>query len=87
VGADYLAHSFSELVEGLEPPTLRGDRGTAYETVHPRPSSAPGSGRMPDGDRRQLVTGAWIYTPAAPADAAALFAQLAAGRWTLTAAR
>jgi hypothetical protein len=42
---------------------------------------------MPDGDRWQVVTGAWIYLPAAPADAAAFFAELAAERWTLTAAR
>lgn len=42
---------------------------------------------MPDGDRRKVVTGAWIYLPAAPADAAAFFTELAAKRWTLTAAR
>ena len=42
---------------------------------------------MPDGDRRKVVTGAWIYTPAVPAGVAAFFAELAAERWTLTAAR
>jgi hypothetical protein len=37
---------------------------------------------MPDGGRRKVVTGAWIHPPAAPADAAAFFAQLqlSAGR-------
>jgi hypothetical protein len=33
---------------------------------------------MPDGDRRQVVTGAWLYTPAPPADATTFIAQLAA---------
>jgi hypothetical protein len=42
---------------------------------------------MPDGDRRMVVTGAWIHPPAAPAGVAAFFAQPAAERWTLTAAR
>jgi hypothetical protein len=62
------------------------DRGTAYEPVHQRPVSASGSGGMPDSDRRQVFTGAWLYTPAAPADATTFIAQLAAEHWTLTAA-
>jgi hypothetical protein len=42
---------------------------------------------MPDGDHRQVVAGAWLYTPAAPADVTTFFiAQLAAEPWTLTAA-
>jgi hypothetical protein len=42
---------------------------------------------MPDVDRRQVVTGAWLDTPAAPADATTFSARLAAERWTLTVAR
>jgi hypothetical protein len=78
--------AFSQLVDRLEPPVLRDDRGTAYEPVHQRPVSASGSGGMPDGDHRQVVTGAWLYTPAAPAAATTFVAQLAAEPWTLTAA-
>jgi hypothetical protein len=77
--------AFSDLVDRLEPPVLRDDRGTAFEPVHPRPTSASGTGGMPDGDRRQVVTGAWLYTPAAPADATTFIAQLAAECWRLTA--
>jgi hypothetical protein len=79
--------AFSDLVDRLEPPTLRDDRGTAYEPVHPRPVSASGSGGIPGEERRVVVTGAWLYTPAAPADATTFIAQLAAECWTLTAAR
>jgi hypothetical protein len=78
--------AFSDLVDRLEPPVLRDDRGTAYEPVDPRPVSASGSGGMPDVDRRQVVTGAWLYTPAAPADATTFIAELASERWTVTAA-
>jgi hypothetical protein len=42
---------------------------------------------MPDGDRRKVVTGAWIYLPAVPAETGAFFTEPAAERWTLTAAR
>jgi hypothetical protein len=76
----------SDLVDRLEPPALRDDRGTAFEPVHPRPVSASGSGGMPDVDRRQVVTGAWLYTPAAPAEATTFIAELASERWTVTAA-
>jgi hypothetical protein len=79
--------AFWDLVDGLEPPTLRDDRGTAYEPVDPRPGSASGTGSMPGSDRRQVVTGAWVYTPAAPDDATAFFAEQADWRWTLPSAR
>jgi hypothetical protein len=78
--------AFSDLVDGLEPPTLRDDRGTAYEPVDPRPNSASGAGGMPNGDRRQVVAGAWLYTPAAPADATTFFAEQETEGWTLTSA-
>jgi hypothetical protein len=68
------------------PYTRMRDRGTTYEPVHPRPVSGSGAGAMPDGDRRQVVTGAWLYTPAAPADVSTFIMALAAERWTLTAA-
>jgi hypothetical protein len=41
---------------------------------------------MPDSDRLQVFTGAWLYMPAAPADATAFMAELAAESWTLSAA-
>jgi hypothetical protein len=78
--------AFSDLVDGLEPPALRDDRGTVYEPVDPHPNSASGTGGVPDSERRQVVTGAWLYTPAALADAAAFVAEQGAERWTLTAA-
>jgi hypothetical protein len=77
---------FSDLVDRLEAPSLRDDRGTSYDPVDPRPVSASGAGGMPDDDRRQVVTGAWLYTPAAPAEATAFFAERGAECWTLTGA-
>jgi hypothetical protein len=58
--------AFDQTLEGLRPPTLTDEIGTAYEPIDRRPSSAGGAGGMPDPERREAITGFWLYTPSAP---------------------
>jgi hypothetical protein len=74
---------FDDALDALGPPALRDDRGTAYEPVEPRPVSASSHSREPDSDPRRVIIGAWLYTPAAPDQAATFEIEQAGGRWTL----
>ena len=78
--------AFEEVLDALDPPALRDDRGTAYEPVEPRPISAGSHSSGPDRDPRRVIIGAWLYTPAAPDDATAFEIEQAGHRWTLRAA-
>ena len=60
---------FTTSVDGLTPPALVDDRGGTYEATLERPNSANGTGGIPDPDRRRVITGWWLYTPAPPDDA------------------
>ena len=64
-GFDALA-AYSKLVDSLSPPSLCDEPGRTYEPVDQRPSSASGTGGIPNPSRRQAISGAWQYTPAAP---------------------
>jgi hypothetical protein len=75
--------AFDEALDALGPPALRDDRGSAYEPVEPRPISASSHSSEPDSDRRQVIIGAWLYTPAAPDEAASFQIEQAGHRWTL----
>lgn len=76
---------FDDALDALAPPALRDDRGTAYEPVDPRPVSASSHSHEPDS-APQVIIGAWLYTPAAPDEAATFEIEQAGGRWTLPAA-
>lgn len=78
--------AFEEVLDALDPPALRDDRGTAYEPVEPRPISAGSHSSGPDRDPRRVIIGAWLYTPAAPDDATAFEIEQAGHCWTLRAA-
>ncbi|MGH2713958.1 MAG: hypothetical protein ACRDM7_08750 [Thermoleophilaceae bacterium] len=75
--------AFDDALDALVPPALRDDRGTAYEPVEPRPVSASSHSSEPDSDPRLVIIGAWLYTPAAPDEAATFEIEQAGGRWTL----
>jgi hypothetical protein len=75
--------AFDDALDALVPPALRDDRGTAYEPVDPRLVSASSHSRGPDSDPRLVIIGAWLYTPAAPDQAATFEIEQAGGRWTL----
>jgi hypothetical protein len=77
--------AFDGALDGLVPPALRDDRGTAYEPVEPRPVSASSHSHEPDRDPRLALLGAWLYTPAAPDQATTFEIEQAGGRWTLPA--
>lgn len=72
------------MVDGLDPPTLRDDRGVVYEPVERRPSSSSGTGGMSRDDHQPVVTGVWLYTPTAGDDAATFTVERAGGRWVLS---
>ena len=76
---------FDDALDALVPPPLRDDRGTAYEPVDPRPVSASSHSHEPDSDPRLVIIGTWLYTPAAPDEAATFEIEQAGGRWTLPA--
>jgi hypothetical protein len=61
--------SFQRVNERLQPPVLQDDEGRTYEPVGERPASSSGAGGIPDPDRREAITGRWLYTPAAPPSA------------------
>jgi hypothetical protein len=63
--------AFDETLARLTPPAVTDDAGTVYEPVDQRPSSAGGAGGMPDAERREAITGFWLYTPAPPESARA----------------
>ena len=75
--------AFDEALDALAPPAFRDDRGIAYEPVEPRPISASSHSRDPDPDPRRVITGAWLYTPAASDEATTFHIEHADGRWTL----
>lgn len=77
--------AFDDALDALVPPALRDDRGTAYEPVDPRLVSASSHSREPDGDPRPVIIGTWLYTPAAPDEAATFEIEQAGERWTLPA--
>jgi hypothetical protein len=80
---DHPSRDLEEALDALDPPALRDDRGIAYEPVDPRPVSASSHSREPDSDPRRVIIGAWLYTPAAPDEAATFEIEQAGGRWTL----
>jgi hypothetical protein len=75
--------AFEEALDALDPPALCDDLGIAYEPVEPRPISASSHSREPDPDPRRVITGTWLYTPAAPDEATTFNVEHADGRWTL----
>jgi hypothetical protein len=75
--------AFEEALDALDPPALHDDRGIAYEPVEPRPISASSHSREPDPDPRRVITGAWLYTPAATYEATTFHIEHEGGRWTL----
>jgi hypothetical protein len=77
--------AFDDALDALVPPALRDDRGTAYVPVEPRPASASSHLQEPDGDSRLVIIAAWLYTPAAPDQAASFEIEQAGRRWTLPA--
>jgi len=76
--------AFRKTTDGLIPPILRDNTGSKYEPVDKRPSACNGAGGMPDPNRRQAISGSWLYTPAAPTDADAFVAQRDGHHWLLT---
>jgi hypothetical protein len=77
--------ALDDALDALAPPALRDDRGTSYEPVDPRPVSASSHSHEPESDPRLVIVGAWLYTPAAPDEAATFEIEQAGGRWTLPA--
>lgn len=61
---------FTSVIEGLAPTPLVDDLGTEYGPVADRPISSHGGGGNVDADHPLVITGAWRYTPAPPANAA-----------------
>jgi hypothetical protein len=82
---DRPSRDFEEVLDALDPPTLRDDRGIAYEPIEPRPVSASSHSSEPDSDPRRVIIGAWLYTPAAPDGPATFEIEQANQRWTLPA--
>jgi hypothetical protein len=80
---DHSLRAFDEALDALDPPALRDDRGIAYEPVEPRPISASSHSRESDSDPRRVIIGAWLYTPAAPDEAATFQIEQSNHRWTL----
>jgi hypothetical protein len=75
--------AFDEALDALDPPVLHDDRGITYEPVEPRPISASSHAREHDPDPRRVITGAWLYTPAATDEATTFHVEHERGRWTL----
>jgi hypothetical protein len=80
---DHSLRAFDEALDALDPPALRDDRGIAYEPVEPRPISASSHSRESDSNPRRAIIGAWLYTPAAPDEAATFQIEQSNHRWTL----
>lgn len=80
---DHSSTAFEEALDALDPPALRDDRGIAYEPVERRPVSASSHSSEPDCDARPVIIGAWLYTPAAPDEAATFEIEQAGQRWML----
>lgn len=74
---------FHATLESLVPPLLHDGTGRSYEPVEQTPYSASSAGGAPDPPRRQAITGAWLYTPAAPADARNFTVEREGHRWQL----
>jgi hypothetical protein len=74
---------FDDALDAHIPPALLDNRGTAYEPVEPRPFSASWHSHEPDSDARVAIIGAWLYTPAAPDEAATFEIEQAGERWKL----
>lgn len=70
-------------VDALIPPTLRDNRGHRYDPVDDHPASASSSSGISSGERLHVVTGTWIYTPAAPEPATTFLVEQSGNRWTL----
>jgi hypothetical protein len=77
--------AFDDALDALVQPALRDDRGTTYEPVDLRPVSASSHSREPDSDRRRVIIGVWLYTPAAPDQATSFEIEQDGERWTLPA--
>ena len=77
--------AFSEVLDSLTPPALHDESGRAYEPVDQRPNSAIGTGGIPDPSRRQGISGAWQYTPAAPDQVDAFQVDRGDAHWELAA--
>jgi hypothetical protein len=82
---DHSSRNLDDALDALAPPALRDDRGIAYEPVEPRPVSASSHSSEPDSDPRRAIIGTWLYTPAAPDEAATFQIEQASGRWTFPA--
>jgi hypothetical protein len=77
--------AFDDALDALVPPALRDDRGTAYEPADPCLVSGSSHSTEPDSDRRLVIIGEWLYTPAAPDEATTFEIQEGDERWTLPA--
>jgi hypothetical protein len=78
--------AFDDALDALVPPALRDDLGTAYEPADPRLVSGSSHSTEPDSDRRLVIIGEWLYTPAAPDEATTFEIEEGGERWTLPAA-
>ena len=82
---DHPSRDFEEALDALAPPALSDDQGMPYEPVEPRPVSASSHSSEPDSDPRRAIIGTWLYTPAAPDEAATFQIEQAGRHWTLPA--
>ena len=73
--------AFRAMIDELAPPTLRDGDGTEYEPVDQRPAGSSGAGGIADPNRRQAITGHWLYTPAPPDGIATFTVERGAHRW------
>ena len=76
--------AFRSTIEKLQPPTLRDDQDTEYKPVDQRPAGSSGAGGIPDPNRRQAITGHWLYVPAPPEAVATFIVERGVHRWTVT---
>lgn len=81
---DHTGHeAHRRTVDGLAPPILRDGSGREYEPLDQGPSSSSGAGGVPDPNRRDAITGRWMYTPAAPEDVELFHVERGEHRWTI----
>jgi hypothetical protein len=74
---------FHDALDELVPPALRDDCGTAYEPADPFLLSASSHSHGADSDTPPATIGTWLYSPAAPNDAATFEIEQPDARWTL----
>jgi hypothetical protein len=80
---EQLLESFERITDRLAPPVLKDDQGHTYEPALAHPASASGAGGIPDPERREAITGYWLYTPSAPDIARNFSVSQNGASWTL----